>query len=358
MEREDVEVKNSQCATSSSMLVENKKYMSSDLYRIVLLTFLLHVSASHAQNDDKSNFERIFWQELNEEEKNEPLIKEQFSMGISELPQWFWNLPVATDKLSYAIGISDPEMEDSVKAQQQAVQRALLQLSLMNGASISGVSDLYSKDLQNKYEEYYKIAGISFVQGGIVVLDSFKTRFGEKMVLLKLDRNGKKQFRIETGIEDYKSNTKIEIGWCSSEKISYFARTDSDTMRCVCEQDNEQYNLLSVWNRDTISIPAYRYEYKGMHTDNPTDVSDSIIKLYHKGLWSGYFQAFLNGLITTTANHQSRLKAMTELHTHSSRNENLNSINRNIVNSNIAFNIRTIGALYGQLNIELYMSSK
>ncbi|WP_321436646.1 hypothetical protein [uncultured Bacteroides sp.] len=332
--------------------------MSSNSYQIILLTFLLHASVGHAQNDDKLNFERIFWQELNEKEENKPLRKEQFSVGISELPQWFWNLPVATDKLSYAIGISDPEMEDSVKAQKQAVQRALLQLSLMSGASISGVSDLYNKDLQNKYEEYYKIAGSSFVQGGIVVLDSSKTQLGEKIVLIKLDRNRKNRFHIETGVEVYKSNTKIEIGWCSSEKISYYARTDSDSMSCICEQDNEQYNLLSVWNGDTISIPAYRYEYKGIHTDNTTDVSDSIIKLYQKGLWSGYFQAFLNGLQTTIANHQSRLKSMTELHNHSSGNENLNSINRNVVNSNIAFNIRTIGALYGQLNIEFYISAK
>lgn len=331
--------------------------MSSNPYHILLVTFLLSVCASYAQeNDDRANFEQIFRQELNED-NDLPLRKEQFSVGVSELPQWFWNIPAATDKKSYAIGISDPEMEDSLKARKQALQRALLQLGLMCGANISGVSDVYNRDLQNKYEEFYKIVGVSCLQGDIMLLDSFKTRYGEMMLLVALGRNKGYRFRIETGIETYKSNTKIDIGWCSSEKINYYARTDSDSMNCEYEQDDGQYNILSVWDKDTISIPAYRYEYKSIHTETPTDASDSIIKLHRKGLWSGYFQAFINGLQAATANHQSRLKAMTELHNQSTGNENLNSISRNVVNSKMAFNIEAIGTSYSQLNIEFYISN-
>jgi len=117
--------------------------------QIFLVAAVLSICSAYAQNDDKAVLERIFRQELNED-NDQPLRKEQFSVGVSELPQWFLNIPVSTDKVSYAIGISDPEMEDSLKAQKQALQRALLQLSLMSGASISGVSDLYNRDSQNK----------------------------------------------------------------------------------------------------------------------------------------------------------------------------------------------------------------
>lgn len=310
-----------------------------------------------AQHDDKTNFERIFLREL-KVGGHQPLRKEQFSMGVSELPNWFWNIPESNDSVSYTIGISDPEMEDSIKAGRQALDRALMQQSLMCGAKVSGVSDLYNNNEQNKYEEYYKLISNAFFVGTYCAVDSFITRYREKIVLVKLDRTSRVQNNLFAGIEVYKCITKAEIGWFNSEKINYLLTTDSDKMMYQYVQDENRCQLLSEYNTDTISIPSYQYEYHILSSENINDSEEPVIKLHQKGLWTGYFQAFIEGLQLFSENNKLRLKSLDEICNNYSGRNSTNSLNRLTMNNRILFRIRKIESQYNELNMTFYLSKQ
>lgn len=327
-------------------------------YWICLTIFLVLFSlGTFAQGDDKRDFEKVFEQELSEETSQ--LRKEQFSMGVSELPVWFWNLPVATDKLSYAIGISDPEMEDKHKATNQAFYRALMQFNLMNETKLSGISDLYNKDVQNKYEEIFRFLGNSKIQGNCLITDSFQTKFGETVLLVNLDKTSNKTMHLQTDIQTYKSYSKVEIGWCNSEQTNCVVKNDSIFFYYEYLQADDCCAISSVYNNDTIQIPAYQYVYRaeGANVIDSSTVTDTTIQLYRKGLWLGYLQSFINNLQMLTANLYSRLKAMNELYKDSSGRDNTNSIMRNIVNDSITFSIKRIRPVYRQINMDFNVNS-
>ena len=170
--------------------------------------------------------------------------------------------------------------------------------------------------------------------------------------------SGYKCFNINAAVEVYRSNTKIEIGWCSSAKVNYFAETDSCKTYYESSQDEPNFQLISVFNSDSICIPAYRYEYKVMKPDSLGNKYDSVIKLHQKGLWFGYFQSFLEGLQMTASNNRSNLKSMDELHSNSKGKYNINTINRDIVQNNMSFCIQKIETPYNQFKITFIISKQ
>lgn len=338
--------------------MDSRLNLNSPKYWICLTILFGMVSLGiFAQGDDKTNFEKVFEKELSAETLQ--LKKEQFAMGVSELPAWFWNFPVSTDKVSYAIGISDPEMEDKHKATNQAFYRALMQFNLMNGSKFSGISDLYNKDLQNKYEEISRFLGSSEIQGNCLIADSFQTKFGETVLLVSLDRTNTKTMHLQTDIQTYKSYSKIEIGWCNSEQTNCVIKNDSNFFYYEYLQADDCCAISSVYNKDTIQVPAYQYVYRaeGANAIDSSSVDDTTIQLYRKGLWLGYLQSFINNLQTATTNLYSRLKAMNELYKDSSGRDNTNSIMRNIVNDSITFSIKRIRPVYRQINMDFNINS-
>jgi len=331
--------------------------MCSNSRQIFLVAAVLSICSVYAQNDDRIYFERVYEKELSKE--TSPLRKDQFSIGVSELPVWFWNIPESTDKGCYAIGISDPEMDNKHNATNQAFYRALMQFNLMNGTKFSGISDLYNKDVQNKYEEISRFLGSSVIQGNCLIADSFQTRFGETVLLVSLDRADTKAMHLQTDIQTYKSYSKIEIGWCNSEQTNCVIKNDSNLFYYEYLQADDCCAINSVYNNDTIQIPAYQYVYRAdaANAIDGSSITDTTIQLYKKGLWLGYLQSFINNLQTATTNLHSRLKAMNELYKDSSGRDNTNSITRNVVNDSIAFSIKRIRSVYRQINIDFNINS-
>lgn len=330
------------------------------MYRILLIVVIIcHVEVGfeflHAQSSVESIFKHEFYQEKNDDNYLQPLKKEQFSLGVSNLPTWFWNIPSSSDRFCYLIGISDPEMQDAQKAYKQAFARALMQCSIMSEARISGVSDLYNKELQDKYEEYYTLVSNSAIQGTATVVDSFETKFLEKVLLVKLDRHSSEEIKQDVLIKIYKSNTNTDAGWYCTENTSCYTRNKVDTLEYRFIQDNNRYSTISIWNRDTLSLPAYLYEYVGCEKIQKMDSigGAETLKLYNRGLWSGYFQSFLNSLQTETSNHNVHLKAVKEFDHKSNEESDFNSLTRNVVTNQLTCRIKQIKMLFGQLNVDI-----
>ncbi len=326
------------------------------LYRITFLTLLVYFAMPFllsAQDNDLIAFKRIYQYELSENDSLKSLRKEQFSVGVSELPVWFWGIPLSDGKTRYAIGISDPVMKDTIQARRMAIDRALIQLGLMDGVKFTGVSDLYDKNLQNKYEELYKMEGSLILKGSYMIADSFTTRYGEKMYLLKYQSQGQGNTKLDIVMQTYKSNTKIDIGWCVSEKTEYILKTDKTDYYYAFMEDDNRSELVSLCNSDTIPAYRYMYEYTTTSPSNTHKDSELILKLYGKGLWWGYLKALSNNLQLMIANKRSKIKSMDELKGNKNGSVINNSLLRSIVNDNIRFTISGISTMYGQININI-----
>lgn len=298
---------------------------------------------------------KLYLKEFDNNEEDRTLRPEQFSIGVADLPRWFWNIPASTGNTCYVIGISDPLPNDSSKAAQQAMGRGLLQVHLLNHAEISGVSDLFNSDLQNKYEELYRFQAKSELDGCYSKVDSFTTRYGEKMYLIQLHRT-KKKTSLYTFVELYHSFTKVNCGWLGSSKLSCVWQSDNFSLSYECIQNDNKHEINSLINNDTIPIAGIRYEY---HSSGEECKDDSTsIKLHRRGLWSGYFDALCEGLQTVASNAESKVNSIDRMHNDEKGTTDIRMLKRNIVKQTLQLSIKKISNIYNQLKIDIVISNK
>jgi hypothetical protein len=322
--------------------------------RFVLGLFIFIVQANiastiYAVENDEHRFRMIFQNELNEKNINEAMddnqpapVREQYTVGISDLPSWFWNFPKSETGILYAIGISDPMMKDTVKANRMALDRALMQFAMMEGVRFTGVSDLYDKNLQNKYEELYRMEGRSTLKGCYSIIDSFTTRFGERIYLMKHNMQGSEQKKVDFMVQRYKSNTKLESGWYQSENADYVFNIDSIHYLYRFTEEDGQKEMLSVCNSDTTPTFNYMYEYNGSKVQSADSDTCSTLKLFGKGLWWEYLRSLTNSLQQTVSNKRLRIKSMDEMVGNDDGRSLSNSIQRGVVYNNVQFSILEI----------------
>jgi hypothetical protein len=298
---------------------------------------------------DAAYFVQIFEKETNTQKDSAAQHPVIISIGAETLPEWFGQIPESKDSDFYAIGISDPKIE-SRQAVTQAIERAIMQFSLMTGSFMSGVSDTYSGSSGNKYEEVYKCKGNSTLLGKYSITDSFETRFGEKLLLVKFKTTPKDTLSVKTSFDIYKSVMKAPVGWYVYENISMLYKRDTVTMAYQYSKNNDNFSSASVFDREVVDIPMAMYDYEVINGGEVTASAQdtATIKLAHKGLWCGYFQAMVNSMSVLAANHRSSIKNIDELE----QADNTNLM-RNTMNNFIVFSIKKISSLDGNLNIEL-----
>lgn len=311
-----------------------------------------------AQSTDlrPTSIKQLYQLEYSDEPDDQPLRPEQFTIGISALPHWFWNIPASTHQTSYAIGISDPLPDDSAKAAHQAMARGVLQLHLLHHAEITGVSDLFNTDLQNKYEELYRFQTNSELEGSYSKVDSFTTRYGEKMYLIQLKTTKKISTSLYSNVEIYRSYSKVNSGWCGTSKVHCTWQFDTVSLSYDCTQNENQVEIISLINNDTIPITGYRYEYHP-----PLDVCSNdttVVKLHRRGLWSGYFDAFCEGLQTVATNVESKINSVDTMHNNEKGVTDIRMLKRSIVKQTLQLSIQRINNIYNQLKIDIVISNK
>lgn len=328
-------------------------------WNFLLMLLFTMVGNCRSQVTDEQLFKKTYWKEQDELSKDRQYKKpngEQYSIGVSDLPDWFWNIPQSDHETRYAIGISDPLMHDTLTARQLAIDRALMQFGMMESTKFTGVSDLYDKNLQNKYEELCQIQSEATIRGSYTIADSFNTRFGEKIYLLKFWNRSSDTLSIRNLIQKYKSYSKIEMGWYSIGKTEYTVRIGARKYYYGLVEDNNKTEIVSVSNGDSIQAYNYMYEYT-LAPEKADKNLYSILKLYGRGLWWGYFQAFTNCLQWTISNKTSKIKRMDEIKSDGNGTILNNALSRSIEKDCVCFSISGIKTKHGHIEMDFNIHS-
>lgn len=275
------------------------------------------------------------------DENSKPIL---ISVGAETMPLWFFEFPASDSGTIYSIGISDPGIDDST-AKFQATHRALLTAGLMMGSDISGVFDDYHSESGKKYEEMNKIRNLFPLVGKYYIADSFNTRFKEKVVLLKFIKNVIDTIRINVSIDYYKSQVESYIGTKNYVSISTKYRVDTCKYLYSYEQNGNDFSIVSIANKRSYEIPLGMYQYFKTGTDERED----IIYLQHKGLWYGYYQAFIDGVALMTSTVRSRSKSLGQVENQDSQKQ----LAREIMNNKLIFRINKVSPIGGKLEMSM-----
>ncbi len=147
---------------------------------------------------DYSKFKSTFQKEFGEKKILELEVKESNSQKVfnkTDLPSWAKILPTPTNKVIYAIGVSDPGMQQD-SALLLAIIRAKALCALLNNVTMNGLSDYFieEKDLANGdilssvYKEFNKMeSNLLYNQDNFKILEKTFTNNGESIVLVSID---------------------------------------------------------------------------------------------------------------------------------------------------------------------------
>jgi hypothetical protein len=256
------------------------------------------------------------------------------------LPDWFFNPPQGDQDIFYAVGISDPWI-DKARGTQQAKMRAFCIAGLMNNVTTKGVSDVYYKSDQTyKFEQITYFNSLPNVKLEGKAIDSTITKYGEcvcqyKFLICKAAK------KINSTIEYYKSVIKQDAGYSKQERFDLKSMIDDGTMKYNYTGVNKDFEIISIFNSDTITIKPVIYQYTQRITTKDIQSRDEI-SLFKKGLWQGFFKSFIDNLDITASEMTTKQKSLSDITHNTNGSENLNELNRGIYNTSFSFSISTI----------------
>jgi len=180
----------------------------------------------------------------------------------SRLPDWFFKLPQpAANEEVYAIGISDPGMDNTDMARQQAIYRSYYLVSMMLQSNVtkcydfssenySGVTTTKSYDIANIHGNKKKIE--------IQVVDSFTTKYNERMYLVKgfLTENGMETLSITNSSSEQIDNNLLH----TMESICRIA--GHDIYYAIKDSSNNVVSIMSSVDKNFYKVAKGEYVYK------------------------------------------------------------------------------------------------
>jgi len=266
------------------------------------------------------------------------------------LPGWFFNPPIGDNNTFFVIGISDPWL-DEFTGNAQAKSRARFLASFMKRTSAKGITDLYKEGSQyNKFEQISNFnCTFKLVTAGIVV-DSFVTKYNEYLYLCKFTFA---KTTKETGsrIAYYKQIINQDIAYSRIEKFELFGEKDF-RMEYLYFVNNNDFEITSIFNSDTISIKPTIYQY--VNNKNTINL-DSVAKIsfFRRGLWNGYFKSLIENIDLAASKIKSQQKSVFETNALSRRSENIEQLNREIYNTSFSFQPTSINFLDDEMVISI-----
>ena len=316
---------------------------------ILLCLFALIDSNIIAQT--QQDFNKVFEKETADKNitRNKGKFKniEILSYYPDTLPNWFFSIPNSGSEI-YAIGISDPDMEQS-KAKELAILRAKSNALLFSNAKIQYFRDIYTSaqeagrytNLRQRFDTYFKISASSAVNEGMFsVVDTHFTRYNEYLVLLKFNPSvsasndtfnltaiGTTLF-IEASVDDafedqaeYEMMTINQPSQSSQEKAHYLYR-----------EKGSRFLSYSALNNQENEYPVYVYTYASPNWTKPRHAFTS-----YNGLWSIYTRQFLNYLTLNSQQSIIKLKNLGEQYS-----SQLSTLTREIASFTARLNINGI----------------
>lgn len=292
-----------------------------------------------------STFDQETIKDIEELNTDKPVVLE---IGAEILPEWFYDTPKSSNSYLYAIGISDPFISDKLSAQ-QAYQRALFLIDLMTGTEISGVSDNYADRNGKKYEEIDKFKGQLWLIGKISVVDSFYTRFKEKIMLIRFDKMCTDTLKLKSSVDYYKSQIETDAGIYTFVNLTLSFKQDTVFSYYNYVQYGDYFSIKSLFVEQDVEIPNGLYEYTLKNFDSEKSNSNKIVTLPNKGLWFGYLVSFIEELSLKASNLRS-LSRSTGQFKQDFEDANLS---REIIKNNLSFKINKVTIADNKFGIDI-----
>ncbi len=107
--------------------------------------------STHSEKDYEK-MHKILQDEIDKSGRDTASHSGKLVLHPAHLPAWFFKMPESNQQTLYAIGISDPGMEDN-DAYNLALLRAKAIIALLMHPSITGVTDNYPTENQNLSRE-------------------------------------------------------------------------------------------------------------------------------------------------------------------------------------------------------------
>jgi hypothetical protein len=314
----------------------------------IVMPKMLTGQISDSDSFNNNDFEKTFENEFKKQDKNpkqKPII---LGVGSELLPQWFFNPPSSTDQMIYAVGIADPALPDNY-ARLQATERALSLISLMSGTNVTALSDNYQGTKGTKFEEINRFKGAYPLLGKYAIVDSFTTRFKEKLVLIKYEKNHTDSLPFRSEFELYKSQLDAGAGTYYTSNIIAKCKHDTNSLYYNYKQYVNDFLIISIVNNQPIDIPLAIYAYAETSKSATDSAENKIAKLAHRGLWQGYLESFMESLSFLSSNTKSSSKSLGQIE----QQAVTGNIARDISNNKIFFSINKISIFDNKLNVLL-----
>jgi len=253
------------------------------------------------------------------------MLKAQEYVQYYQLPAWAEDLPYSIGNSEiYAIGVSDPRMEDKNLAKEVAIHRAITMAVLLNESTVYYASDYFEKKseeyrwfvMTEDVQELGKIQASAWVDKSTYeIISSEENTNGETVVLLKYIPTVKQDANFFVTAEYYRqdfevSNTRaMESVRSIKLSVSWFEGNTKDTIKSFFHMTNWNNSIsteISYKNKD-ITPPGYSYEYA-------SSIPDTFeIKLYNtsvslkKGLWIAYIDSYIQSVLRISKNYSSKM---------------------------------------------------
>jgi hypothetical protein len=304
---------------------------------------------TYSQVQKASTIEEIFNKEFPVKEDNKT---EVYLVTPPEvLPDWFFNPPQGSEDVFYAVGISDPWI-DNQRGREQAKFRAYCLASFMQNITAKGLSDVF-----NEGDENYKLEQISHFYNSSnagfegIAIDSFVTKYQEHVFQYKFTV-GKALKKLSSQIEYYKSAIKQDVGYSKIEKFELFGQIDDLKMKYGYVVKNTNFEIESLFNSDTIMIKPTPYHYTQRNKINDND-SIAELNLFRRGLWQGFFKSLIDNLDLAASDITTKQKSVSEMYKNEKGTGNFNQLNRGVYNISFSFIITSIELINKEMVLHL-----
>lgn len=245
-----------------------------------------------------------------------------------KLPQWTEDLPYSSDNNGiYAIGCSDPRMEDTILAQKLAEHRAITMAILCNNAKIYYASDYFEKKseeyrwfvMKENIEELGKIESSGWVdKSNYQLIESYTNKNGETMVMIKYNPQVAKEPNFFVSGEYYRqdfelSNTRAHETVRNIQiKTRWKPEDRSDTLHTSFQMTNYNNDITTeiIFDNNEIITPGYFYHYESNIPDNFNIINYNTSVTLLKGLWVAYIDSFMQSVLKTSKNYSSKMETV------------------------------------------------
>jgi len=269
----------------------------------------------------------------------------------------------------YSIGISEPEMTDSILAKNLAINRALQIATILNHAEIRLVSDFFEyayedifsnlRAAKNNIEELIKIE--SYLNYDSVNHNVVYGKFNEHkeyIVILKIQKKNNSS-NLYVSSEFYRNEYDInDRSYYMNRQLSIYSNNYVDTSKLnhnYYNLKNESSRLSFIVNFEDkdIEVPRYYYSYISSIKKQEEIFGYTESAELKNGLWAAYIESILKSILYKTKTSNFVFRRVSD-----NNNENLDlnikGLSRTVVSvKDIILKISRIGIFDNKLYIML-----